>query len=117
PAARKAIAVDWKPLTRDVRNEVVELAVKTEPIAGNAVRPWDKQVIGEIEWSRARRIVAGAEQRRAPRLADKVIRGETCAQIRNNNGLGDAVVDTEGVRDHHATNHRQYGWHVMSSLS
>jgi hypothetical protein len=55
-----------------------------------------------------------AEQRRAPRLADEVIRGETCAQIRNNNGLGDAIVDTERVRDHHATNHRQYG--CMSSV-
>ena len=84
---------------------MVELPVKTEPIAGNTVRPWDKQVIGEIEWSRARRIVAEAGTKTCAQTLDKVIRGETCAQIRNNNGLGDAVVDTERVCDHHFTEH------------
>jgi hypothetical protein len=62
----------------------VELPVEMESAAGNAVRPGDKQVQGEVERPGARRIAAGAEQGRASGRADKVIGRETRAQIRNN---------------------------------
>ncbi len=89
--------MDGKSFARDVRREGVELAVEMKSAAGNAVRPWDEQVQGEIERSRADEIAAGAEQGRAPGRADKVISGETRAQIRNNDGLGDAVADRDRV--------------------
>ena len=64
PEARKAIAVDRERLAGQVRSERVEAAVEMEPAAGNAVRPWDEQVQGEIERARAQWVVTGAEQRR-----------------------------------------------------
>ena len=109
PAAGKAVAVDWKPLAWEVRSEWVKLSVEMKSSVGNSVRPWDKQVQGEIERSGARRIAAGAEQGRAPGRVDKVVRGKTRAQIRKDHGLGDAVVDCERVRGRHAANPRRYG--------
>ena len=87
----------------------MELAVETEAAAGNAVRPGDQQVQGEIKRSAARRVAAGAEQRHAAGRADKVIGGETRAKLRKDDSFGDAVIDCERVGDRHAVNPRRYG--------
>jgi hypothetical protein len=112
PAAGKAVAVDWKRLAGRVRSERVELPLEMKSAAGNAIGPRDQQVVRQIERSRARRIAARAEQGRSPARPDKVIGGETRAQIRNDDGLGDAVMDCEGVRNPHAVSHP---WIALSS--
>lgn len=79
-------------LARQVRSERVELAVEMESAAGNAIRPWDEQVQGEIERARAPWLVTGAEHMRPPRRAHEVVSGETGTKFRNNDDFGQAVV-------------------------